>query len=252
MYLYFPATAGLYSLTLIAFIFFIAGVFASVVLWKKGKAKSLHHGVNIPAMISAFIFNCVFQVHILKISFIRWLMHFCIFIGFIGLFAQTSLMAIMSHMLPKDSFLAQTFFDYQGGSGAHILDVWGDVFGVILLSGLIIALVRRYVIRSKQLDTVLKDTVAIVLLTIIVVTGFMCEAFRLMDPQFASVAAYSFAGSCFAGILKAVGIGQMNYVLWVILHALVSLFFVGYIPFSKAWHIFVSPIEIVLDASERA
>ena len=76
-------------------------------------------------------------------------------------------------------------------SPRYLLDVWGDVFGVILMVGLVIALVRRYVIRSKQLDTVLKDTVAIVLLSIIVVTGFMCEAFRLMDPQYASVAAFS-------------------------------------------------------------
>lgn len=249
MYLYFEATAALYTLTVIALMFLTAGVFASIILWKKGKARSLHNRLNIPAIIKAFVLNCVLQVQILQISFVRWLMHFCIFIGFMGLLAQTSFMAFMSHFMPADSFLALTFFE---GGGSRVLDVWGDVFGVMLLLGLIIAIVRRYITRAKQLETILKDTISVALLTIIAVSGFLCEAFRLMDPQYASVAWYSFAGYTLTNILREVGIGAMNYNLLVIVHALVSLFFIGYIPFSKAWHIFVSPIEIVIDASERA
>jgi len=52
--------------------------------------------------------------------------------------------------------------------------------------------------------------------------------------------------------MKSIGIGMMDYMAWVWIHALISMFFLAYIPFSKAWHIIVSPIEIVLDASERA
>jgi nitrate reductase gamma subunit len=249
MYLYFEATAALYTLTVITLMFLTAGVFASIILWKKGKAKSLHNRLNIPAIIKAFVLNCVLQVQILQISFVRWLMHFCIFIGFMGLLAQTSFMAFMSHFMPADSFLALTFFK---GGGSRVLDVWGDVFGVMLLLGLIIAIVRRYITRAKQLETILKDTISIALLTVIAVSGFLCEAFRLMDPQYASVAWYSFAGYTLTNFLKVLGIGTMDYKVLVWIHAIISLFFIGYIPFSKAWHIFVSPIEIVIDASERA
>ena len=249
MYLYFEATVALYTLTVITLIFLTAGVFASVILWRKGKAKSLHNKLNIPAIIKAFVLNCVLQVQILQISFIRWLMHFCIFTGFMGLLAQTFFMALMSHFIPADSFLARTFFK---GGGSVVLDVWGDVFGVMLLVGIAVALVRRYITRTKQLDTILKDTVSIALLAVIAVSGFLCEAFRLMDPQYASVAWYSFAGYTLTNFLKALGIGAMDYKVWVWIHAIISLFFIGYIPFSKAWHIFVSPIEIVIDASERA
>ncbi|MFC1591122.1 respiratory nitrate reductase subunit gamma [Thermodesulfobacteriota bacterium] len=226
-----------------------AGVIASVVLWTKGKARSLHHAVNVPAIIRALIVDCVLQLQILKISFVRWVMHFCIFVGFMGLLAQTSLMAIMSHFLPADSFLSQTFFN---GGGSRVLDVWGDVFGVMLVAGLLIAIVRRYITRAKQLETILKDTLSILFLTIIALSGFLAEAFRLMDPQYADIAWFSFAGYAFTKVLLAVGIGAMDYHVWVWIHALVSLVFIAYIPFSKAWHIFVSPIEIVLDASERA
>ncbi|MEI6127557.1 MAG: respiratory nitrate reductase subunit gamma [Pseudomonadota bacterium] len=254
-YLYFQATAALYTLTVITVLCLFAGIICSVILWTKGKAKMLHHPLNISAVLKAFIFDCILQVQILKISFVRWAMHFCIFMGFMGLFAQTSLMAIMSHFLPPDTFLARTFFATQnklGGAGSRILDVWGDIFGLMLVLGLTIAIIRRYIVRTKQLETILKDTMSIALLTAIALTGFLCEGLRLTQPLYAEVAAYSFAGNFLAGIFTAMGFTAATFNVWVWIHALISLFFCGYIPFSKAWHVFVSPIEIVLDASERA
>jgi heterodisulfide reductase subunit E len=254
-YLYFPATAALYTLTVFIVLVFIAGAFASVTLWFKGKAPSLHHGLNIPALVKAFIFDCLLQVQILKISFVRWLMHFCIFIGFMGLFAETTVMALASHFLPPGTALAKTMFnhvDKVGGFGARVLDVWGDFFGLMLVVGLVIAIVRRYIIKTKQLETIQKDTLSLCLLTTIALTGFLCEGLRLTSPVFASVAAYSFVGNALAGIFSSMGWTAATYKSWVWLHAIVSLFFCGYIPFSKAWHIIVSPIEIVIDASERA
>ena len=254
-YLYFPATAALYALSVLTALVLIAGIFSSVTLWFKGKAPILHHGLNTGAIVKAFIFDCLLQLQILKISFVRWLMHFCIFIGFMGLFAQTSVMALASHFLPPDTALARTMFNNEinvGGAGARIFDVWGDFFGLMLLTGLAIAIVRRYIVKTKQLETLTKDTVSICLLTTIALTGFLCEGLRLTDPLYAGVAEYSFAGNIIAGIFKSMGLTAASYKAWVWLHAFISLFFCAYIPFSKAWHVFVSPIEIVLDASERA
>ncbi len=56
-YLYFPATAALYTLSVITVLFLIAGAFASVTLWFKGKAPSLHHGLNTPAICQGFHFR---------------------------------------------------------------------------------------------------------------------------------------------------------------------------------------------------
>jgi heterodisulfide reductase subunit E len=256
MYLYFEATAALYTVTVLTVLVVIAGIICSIVLWSKGKAKSLHHGIKPGVVARSFVFDVLLQLQILKISFIRWLMHICIFIGFMGLLAQTTVMAIMSHLLPEDSLLPQTFFAFNGqpvgGAGSRVLDVWGDFFGLMLFAGLCIAIVRRYIVRTRQLDTVLKDTLSLTLLMAITVTGFLSEAFRLMDPMYASVAWYSFAGYSLTNILQAVGIGAMDYKTWVWIHAIISFVFLALIPFSKAWHIFVSPLELVLDASERA
>ena len=250
--LYFEATALLYTLSVIMVLIVIAGMLACVTLWMKGKEPSLHHSLNIPAIIKSFICDVLLQLQILKINFIRWLMHFCIFIGFMGLLAETSLMAFMSHFLPPDNFLPKTFFDYQDGAGAHILDVWGDVFGLMLLLGLTIAIIRRFIIPAKQLETLSKDTTSLVLLLVISLTGFFCEGVRLMYSEYASVASYSFAGNILAKMLEKIGLGLIDYKLWVWIHAIISMIFLAYIPFSKAWHIFVSPLEIVIDASERA
>ena len=247
-YLYFEATALLYILTFVTFIFFFAGVFVTVALWRRGKAKSLYHSVSTPAIIKAFIVNVILQLQIIKFSFIRWLMHFCIFIGFMGLFALTAWEAFLADILPADSALVKVFFN---NGGRLILDVWGEVFGTMLLAGLIIAILRRYVFRVAQLDTILKDTLSITLLTIISVSGFIAEAFRLMAIPGSPDLIYSFVGLLFAKVFAAAGIPMLNYKLFVWLHGLAAMLFIALIPFSKMWHAFASPIEIILDASEK-
>jgi heterodisulfide reductase subunit E len=247
-YLYFEATLALYLLTVITFIFFFAGVFVTISLWRRGKAKSLFHEVSPAAIIKAFVLNVILQGQIIKFSFIRWFMHFCIFIGFMGLFALTAWEAFLADIMPADSELVRIFFN---NGGKLILDVWGEVFGTMLLAGLIIAILRRYVFRVSQLDTILKDTVSLTLLLIISLSGFIAEAFRLMAAAGSPDLIYSFTGLFFAKIFEAVGIPVMNYKLFVWIHGLVAMFLIAIIPFGKMWHAFASPIEILIDASEK-
>jgi nitrate reductase gamma subunit len=247
-YLYFEATALLYILTIVTFIFFFAGVFVTISLWRRGKAKSLYHSVSTPALIKAFIVNVVLQLQIIKFSFIRWFMHFCIFIGFMGLLALTAWEAFLADIMPADSSLVKVFFN---NGGRLILDVWGEVFGTMLLAGLVIALLRRYVFRVAQLDTIIKDTLSITLLLVISVSGFIAEAFRLMTIPESPDLIYSFTGLVFAKMFTAVGIPALDYKLFVWLHGLAAMLFIALIPFSKMWHAFASPIEIMLDASEK-
>ncbi len=247
-YLYFEATVALYLITVITFICFFAGVFVTLALWRRGKAKSLYYKVSTAAIVKAFIVNVILQLQIVKFSFIRWFMHFCIFIGFLGLLALTAWEAFLADIMPADSELVRIFFN---NGGNRILDVWGEVFGTMLLAGLIIALLRRYVFRVAQLDTIIKDTVSITLLLIISLSGFIAEAFRLMAMPGSPELAYSFIGLLFAKVFEAVGIPVMSYKLYVWIHGLFAMVFIALIPFSKMWHAFATPLEILLDASEK-
>jgi len=247
-YLYFEATLALYLLTVITFIFFFAGVFVTISLWRRGKAKSLYHKVSSAAIIRAFFVNVILQGQIIEFSFIRWFMHFCIFIGFIGLLALTAWEAFLADIMPANSELVRIFFN---NGGNYVLDVWGEVFGTMLLAGLIIAILRRYVFRVSQLDTIIKDTVSITLLTVITLSGFIAEAFRLMPAAASPDLYYSFTGLIFAKVFTTAGIPVLNYKLFVWIHGLFAMVFIAIIPFSKMWHAFASPIEILLDASEK-
>ena len=161
MHMYFEATALLYILTVFTLAVFFVGTYANIYLWRKGKAPSLHHRLLTGPIIKALILDALFQAQLFRQSAVRWFMHICIFWGFLGLLAHTTLLAIMSHLVPADSSLAHSVFL---GPGKPFLDVWGDLWGLILLIGLLIAFARRYVVRAVQLDTILMDNAALIFL----------------------------------------------------------------------------------------
>lgn len=248
MHMYFEATALLYILTVFTLIVFFVGVYANIYLWRKGKAPSLHHGLLTVPIIKALILDALLQAQLLKQSAVRWLMHICIFWGFLGLLAHTTFLAIMSHLVPADSSFAQYIFF---GPGKPFLDVWGDLWGLVLLIGLIIAFARRYVVKAVQLDTILMDNAALIFLFAIALTGFLSEAERLAAAPYDPSMRYSFVGNVVASFLRSTPALVVDYISVVWVHTLISLVFLSLIPFSKTWHAFVSPVEIALDASER-
>lgn len=243
--MYFKANAVLYLLSALAVLIFVLGVYANLFLIFKGKAPSFHHSFNKINAGKAFLFEVCLQKQILRQSWLRWIMHISIFYGFLGLFFHTSILFLFSHFVPPKSNLAQ--FIYQG-NGKLWLDLWGDFFGTALLAGIIIACLRRYVFKVKQLDTVSADTTVILLLLGVVLTGFLGEAVRLAQSPFSSDMTFSFLGFLFSLPLRAIHL-PFGYlpVLWC--HIIVSLIFIAYIPFSKLWHLFVAPLEIMYNAS---
>lgn len=248
MYMYFEATTLLYILTIFTLMVFFVGIYANIYLWRKGKASSLHHKLHYGSIIKALILDVLLQVQLFKQSLLRWMMHFCIFWGFLGLLAHTTFLAIMSHLVPQNLSFSQFIFL---GPGKRFLDVWGDLWGLILLIGIIIAILRRYIFKAEQLDTIASDTTAILFLLFIILTGFICEAQRLAAAPFEPYMRYSFIGCPLASLIRSMSslAYDFNSIVWI--HTIISLVFLAYIPFSKMFHIIVSPVEIALDASEK-
>ena len=248
MYMYFEATTLLYALTILTLIILFIGIYSSIHLWRKGKAPSLHHKLSYSSIFKALILDVLLQVQLFKQSLLRWIMHICIFWGFLGLLAHTTFLAIMSHLVPQNLSFSQFIFL---GPGRRFLDAWGDLWGFILFIGIVIAILRRYIFKAEQLDTIASDTTAILFLLFIALTGFICEAQRLATVPFEPYLRYSFIGSPLASLIRSMSFLAFDYNSMVWIHTLISLVFIGYIPFSKMWHIFVSPVEIALDASEK-
>lgn len=254
MYMYYEAQWSLYLLTVITLVIFLIGVYANIYLITKGKAKSLRYNLNIGAMLKALIVNVIFQRKLLQQNFLRWIMHIAIFWGFMGLFAHTAFLAYFSHFVPPASPAANFFFAPHA-KGRLFLDFWGDFWGTLLLFGCLIAIYRRYIAKEEQLNTILADTVSIWLLFSITITGFFSEACRFLPLPPAPEYSYSFLGYSLSKILPHFlppnPLKALKYTEQVRTHMSIGLFFILYIPFSKMWHIFVSPIEILLDESEE-
>jgi heterodisulfide reductase subunit E len=253
MYMYYEAQWSLYVLTVITVVIFLVGVYANVYLIRRGKARSLTYKFNPGAMLKALIVNVIFQSKLLKQSSLRWFMHISIFWGFMGLLAHTTFLAYYSHFVSPDSASAQFFFTPHS-AGRLFLDFWGDFWGTLLLIGCSIAIYRRYVSKVQQLDTVLADTLAIFLLFSVTATGFFCEAVRFLPLPPSPDFNYSFLGYGLTKILRLMPQSTIKYLKYteqVRNHLILGIFLILYIPFSKMWHIFVSPIEVLLDGSEE-
>jgi Fe-S oxidoreductase/nitrate reductase gamma subunit len=135
-----------------------------------------------------------------------------------------------------------------------------DIFGVLFLLGLALMMLRRFAFRLPQLDYTRvdreqggyhragyrkDDQVFLWLLLVIGLTGFGLEAQRIaLDrPPFE---VWSVVGWQLANVLDAAGLaseGRFALVWWV--HALLSLAFVAYIPYSKAVHMLVDVASLL-------
>jgi len=229
-----------YLVAAISVIILLAGLFGMVNIWRLGKAPTLNTNIKKSKWISSFITAAFLETQILEYSVLAWVSHMMIFWGFISLLMLTSAHFFLIWFVPEASSLFQYF---KFGNGIMIMAVWGDFWGLALLTGILIALYRRYIIKPEYQNTISEDVVAIWLLFVITVTGFMCEAVRLSVASSAHDAAYSFAVYWVVPYLSGLKLTQayLTGMFWI--HSVVSLAFLIYIPFSNFKHMFASPLD---------
>ena len=129
---------------------------------------------NIFRLIGVFFFRVIFQGHILKKDPWRWLMHFNIFAGI--------LLLVLFHAL-DDQLTANLFSNYYSTANPFLF--LRNFFGAMVLLGIVIAGYRR--LSSKRLKKIStpKDALALVLLSIILFSGFFLEAGQIVsEPVF--------------------------------------------------------------------
>ncbi len=232
-----------YVLATLAGVVMAVGVAARVMIWRRGKAPSWHSDLDRGALARAVISRVLLQSALRRQSLLRWAMHMAIFWGFVLLFVESLWLMVLEWFVPEESGLAVFF---EGAGGHALLNVWGDVWGLVLLAGLVVALVRRYVARTPQLETLADDAVALWFLLGVSLTGFAAEGVRLAGGG-QPAAEWAFAGAAFTWVAALPGVEDMMTLFWV--HGLVSLAFLAYIPYSKLVHMITAPIEISLAAA---
>ena len=124
-----------------------------------------------------------------------------------------------------------------------------DVAGLAGIVALGIFLVRRYVLRPQALGRSLPDFLVPFTLLVILITGFLLQSLRIYatyDPwggySFASYGLSLLYGDLHLGIPAALALHRG---LWW-LHLLLAFSFLGAIPYSKLFHLFLAPAAILL------
>jgi Fe-S oxidoreductase len=185
--------------------------------------------------------------------------HLLIFYGFVVLFIGTAILAF------QDDF-AGPVLDFHFFEGWFYLgySLFLDVFGVALIVGLGIMVVKRGILRPFRLDYwrpdrsedeydrrpyVIGDWLFLGLLFFLALTGFLLEAFRIaeLDPDFEAWSPFGWlAGQGFRELgLDGAAAGDARFVQWWV-HGVVALAFVAAIPFTKAVHMLTSPANVAL------
>jgi Fe-S oxidoreductase/nitrate reductase gamma subunit len=122
-----------------------------------------------------------------------------------------------------------------------------DLAGGMILVGVLMAAIRRYIWRPKYLDTKWDDTVALILLFLIAVVGFINEGSRLMltNPAWRG---WSPIGSWVGYLLAAIGYPVQQAEAWhdplVYVHVVLALSLVALLPVTKLRHIVNAPLNI--------
>jgi Fe-S oxidoreductase len=185
------------------------------------------------------------------------LAHAFVFYGFMVLFAGTVILAFQDDF--AEPVLGWTFWEgwfYLGYS------LFLDVFGAVLLVGLVVLAVVRGVVRPKRLDYhrpdrdgsdagrgryVVGDWVFLGSLVFLGVTGFVLESLRIAetDPSFEK---WSPLGWSFSRGLQAIGLegdaaGDVHFGMWWV-HGIAALAFVALIPYTKAVHMLTAPTNV--------
>jgi len=130
---------------------------------------------------------------------------------------------------------------------------FGATGGVVFLTGVTWAIVRRYIQRPYRIRIKTKPEHAVILgvLAAIGVTGFLAEGFRIADTGMPSFEKWSFIGYPLALVFENMSnLDTWHQVMWVA-HILTFVAFLVILPVTMLRHIFTSPLNMYLSEKDR-
>ncbi len=229
----------LYALGLLSVLVLIYGFYRRGQLWKQGQGAP---PVDRPlARLKRLLTHALGQARLLRQRY-PGLMHVAIFWAFLLLFLGTAL-ATLDYDITLPLF------------GVKILRGWFylayeltlDVAGLAFLVGLGLALFRRYVVRPARLNGDWGFALALTLLLVINLTGFLVEGLRIAATQ-PAWASWSPVGLVTGNLFLAAGVGlagleQFHLAFWYI-HVAAVFIFIGAIPFTPLAHLFTATLNV--------
>ena len=237
-----------YTLLIIAPVAAAAAFYPRYRIWRLGKPMP-DLGPWMPRIQGVgrlFIKDILGHRRFIKRELYPGLMHFFLFWGFTFLLIATSLSALefnFHEYNPLNFNFPTAYFRVQAD---FVWDVFGGLFATI---GLVMAVLRRYIMRPSRLHTVADDTLFLVLVGALLVTGFLVEGLRVAgtDPSPVWAAPIGYLVSlAFGGMEpRTIGITYATIYWTHVGFVAVSFIYIG-VHFSKISHILLSPVNALL------
>ncbi len=255
-----PLGPIIYIIALLVVALMVYAVYRRVKIWRLGKPDNRLVGrrsARWKAFINAAIIDGLFHRKFVAVAenighrpavlkdlipqeFYPGVSHFLIFMGCLFLLVATS-MDIVSHYI-YDFIVGNVYF-------FHLL--LSNVGGLMALIGVIMVFFRRYGERPERLDNKTEDLMALLSISVIVITGFVVQGFRIAATELPFHPTWSYwapIGRMLA--LAFSGIDHDSLLLihrsmwWV--HSLIVFGFLIYIAwnFNRLWHIILSPLNV--------
>jgi heterodisulfide reductase subunit E len=231
---------------IISIILFLVGMYIQLDKWGRGipeGATKPYGAFGALSMIISSIFSKgighALEVLILDVAFQRrtyrrrkleWLMHILIFWGWIGLLILTMVAAAAEFAGP---FLFNQDYTYFVGAWKS-LELPNEIFGWMLVVGIVIAIARRLFSTGKDVQARNADIdwILIIGLLLVVITGFYAQSFR---------------GDVERNLIEQYPPGLFNNITVMFHEVFTLLFCVAYLPFSKYFHMITAPLTILVN-----
>ncbi len=227
----------IYIIMLVPISIFLFGFFKKIQVWMLAKGE-IHRNDKIGERIVSFLANTFLQSRVVKKPLAGW-MHFFLFWGFFLLFIAAGLDA------------AHNAIGWPHLAGATYIGMsWiVDVFGFLGMIGIMVLAYIRYIQKPDRLnDTNPADGWMILLVFVILLTGYFIEGLRIaaqiqLSTTMAQIAYEKMAspfGWLFASLYSSMSLDSIlmwHRMLWWF-HMVIAFSFIALVPFTKLWHIF--------------
>jgi len=205
-----------------------------------------------PQFLTAPLIDGLLLRRLWQSSKARWLTHAAIGWGLVGLMAMSAVAALADHVL-RPLGLGDAFVSVALNKDHPVMALTNEVFGLVVLGGILGASLRRFLRREHLPPTERSDIIVLLLIFLIVVSGYPVEAARiLMESVPASQGHYSFVGLAIARLLAPLGFPWAVLHFWLFqIHVLASVALLVYWPFGKMMHVFAGPLVAALGAARE-
>ena len=239
----------MYILAAIAVAILIYGIVIHIRRWKVGQPANRANNwlSRIRSIFNYAFFDLIFHRKFLGIEkpirkreFFPGLMHFFIFAGFAMLFLAT--------VLDSASYYIH---DFLFGNFYLVFSVVSDVFGILAIIGVLMAIYRRYIWKPDRLDNKWEDLTTLLIILVVLISGFVLEGLRMaaselpIHPDWAvwSPGGWIFA-KAFAGVSQGALLGWHLGLWWF--HVIFAFGLIAYLTLvnSRLFHILWDPVNI--------